>query len=111
MIKINKNNFEFLGELYLHDMELSDIMIDYKAHLANIILLSNSNDKNNLQFEGLKQFSIGIFENWGEGMYINEIINSIVKDNYISTIILLNSGDKIEILSKEVKYQAEQGLN
>ena len=40
---INKNSIELMNELYLHDMKLRDIKIDYNDHKVEISLIDPEN--------------------------------------------------------------------
>jgi len=61
-----------------------------------------------LKFCNIKKFSIDILEPWGEGIYIHEVQvnNQNLEDDshFFELVILINSGDKICIVSDEVNY-------
>jgi len=115
---ITANNIEALEALDLHDTELLEIAIDYAAHKANISLKNEHGNKYILLFERMQYCSITGFEPWGEGMYVSEINGTlncanliaklcndyVIHEDSFMTMILLNSGDKIEILSGELNY-------
>jgi len=115
---INLKDIELINHIYLHDMKLLDISIDYAGHKVNIILFDEQEKTHTLIFDNMQNFSINRFEPWGEGAYVNEIKaitscldkvidigNECVIDNEaFVTEVLLNSGDKIEILSTQIQF-------
>lgn len=119
MIMINKNNLETLNELYLHDMELLDIKVDYFGHKVEVHLCDKQKNKHDMMFEHLQYFLLTGFEPWGEGMYVSEVkaittdIENLIKmadDCVINSDafmieMLLNSGDKINIISNKIQYE------
>jgi hypothetical protein len=116
---INLKNIELINELYLHDMELMDIKINYFSHITEIFLNSPKDGNHVLIFKHMQSFTIEVFEPWGEGSYINEIsviapchgnlinINNeqVITTGSFLTEILINSGDKIRILSTELIFK------
>ena len=118
MIMITSSNLETLNELYLHDMELLDIKVDYFGHKVEVHLCDEQKNKHDMIFEHMQYFLLTEFEPWGEGMYISEVkstttgIESLVKmaDDCIintdafMTEVILNSGDKIAIISSKIQY-------
>jgi len=116
---INKSNLETLNEIYLHDMELFDINIDYAGHKVEIHLYDEQKNKHKMIFEHMQYFLISGFEPWGEGMYVNEVktittgIENLIKTDGEYDVnadafmmeMLLNSGDKINIISNKIQYE------
>jgi len=117
---IKKENIESIKELYLHDMKLLDIKIEYCNHNAMILLCDEPKKKNHrLLFKHIQSFSIERFEPWGEGVYLSQVTiadanieemikideESLVDKNAFLVEILINSGDKIKILSSEVLFE------
>ena len=59
-----------------------------------------------LEFINVKKIDVSIYEPWGEGIYINELTVQLAKD-YLSFEVLMNSGDKINIIASEMIYQCQ----
>lgn len=114
---INKKNIQSLNELDLHDMELLDIKIDYSSHKVEISLKERQKYIHILLFEHMQSFSIDGFEPWGEGMYVSEVKaittfpeslikkddECVIDEEAFLTEILINSGDKIKVLSTHIQ--------
>lgn len=98
-------------------MELSNINVDYYRHRVEVVLVEREK-KYIIIFDCVQMFSVEIFEPWGSGVYVSEVrvitsdIEELVKLNKESVIdeeaflieILLNSGDKISIISTAINY-------
>lgn len=119
MYIIDKNSQENIKKIDLHDGEIEKIICDYDNHKINLpVKLYNSNltIEAELIFENVVYIDISIYEPWGEGKYINEVIvNDSLdilerlkdcgnKNDYIHIDILINSGDNINIICKRVVY-------
>ena len=113
--KITANNLERLKDLDLHDSKLTEIICNYDTHEVNIPLkLDYLNKKNvfvSLKFSNVKKFFVEILEPWGAGIYIHEIKvksqNLEGDSHFFELTILLNSGDRICIISNEINYYEE----
>ena len=98
-------NYQDLNSLYLHDSELKDIIVDYNSKELIINLLDSDKKKYSFNIK-FYFFFIECFEPWGEGIYIDSF--SIAHHCHESGIecikmeLLLNSGDKLKILAKEI---------
>lgn len=100
-------NYQDLNSIYLHDYELKDILVDYNNKKLTIKFLSTDNKINifNIKFYS---FYIECFEPWGEGIYIDSFTVSLhCLESDIECIemeLLLNSGDKVKIIAKEINF-------
>jgi hypothetical protein len=112
---VTLKNVELISELQLHDMELLDIKISYFNHSVEIFLRPPQGNDHTLMFNRIQSFSIEAFEPWGEGIYLNKIdvktpcqdvfADNVVAEEAFLIEILLNSGDKIKILSSEMHFE------
>lgn len=120
-MKITLRNIQEVEECHFHDFRLGDIVCDYFNHKVQLVLVGEKEEKWKLTANGVRYFSIGIFETWGEGYYISEVstfierLDEIVKLDKEQVIeetefvfeMLLNSGDRILILSKELEWNQD----
>lgn len=99
----NVSNYNELNKLYFHDYALANISVDYSAKLMKLYMQDEQNTMHELNIR-FYFFSIECFEPWGEGVYINSHTISLKKEKseYIAIDFLLNSGDKLSIMAKEV---------
>ena len=103
----NAKNIKDLNALYLHDYALKDIIVDYNSKALSIHLLSPDTKKCifNIKFYSLY---IECFEPWGQGTYINSFTASLHCNTSgiecIKMDVLLNSGDALNILAKEIVF-------
>lgn len=114
MKKISINYINFANEvknLDLHDAELRDVYCSYDKHEIEIPVIIDAPGKRNVKskmgFFGVCNFSISFLEPWGQGVYINEIKILEGEGEFTKKLcceLLLNSGDKITIISDEIKY-------
>lgn len=120
----DKYTINKIHDVNLHDAEISKVTCDYNMHKIKIPLklygFNNSYKEAVIIFEDVHYTDISFYEPWGLGIYINEvnvsdgtdIINRLVdyKNNNESFClsILLNSGDRINILSSKVIYSEIQ---
>jgi hypothetical protein len=101
-------NYRDINSIYLHDFELKDITINYNSKELTINLSSIDNKifLFNIKFYS---FSIEGYEPWGEGIYIDSFsIDSYTSKSELECIemeLLLNSGDKLKILAKEISIE------
>ncbi|HEY8401848.1 MAG TPA: hypothetical protein VIK89_11320 [Cytophagaceae bacterium] len=118
-MNINKFNKQELENLLLHDAEVTQILCDYDQHKIILPIKKNISQDINAEivFENVIYFDMSFYEPWGPGIYISEVrlnenidilerlkeCNSISKD-YFQIVILLNSGDKINIIASNVVY-------
>jgi len=114
---ISKKNIIDFNDVYVHDFELKNINIDYFNYKVKISLYCELEGEKEFNFNSLNFFSISRLEPWGAGMYVSEIIaftdydktgidleDGVIMDaDIFMTELLLNSGDKIRILSKELQ--------
>ena len=116
----DKDTIHKILDLNLHDAEISKVTCDYNMHRIEIPVkfrkYNNSYKKIIIILEDVQYADISFYEPWGAGIYINEvnandgtdIINRL--DDYQSNnksfclSILLNSGDRINILTSKVIY-------
>ncbi|KRQ86778.1 hypothetical protein ABG79_01269 [Caloramator mitchellensis] len=120
-MEITKKTKDRLRKLYLHDGEIKKIICDYDQHMIIIPIsfIMKNNDKKFIELilDNVYYFDISMYEPWGEGIYISDIM--INDDSLISSrfegrecidndcfefIIILNSGDKIRIITSKVTY-------
>lgn len=106
-IKINSNSKQYLNNLDIHDSVVEDINCNYDQHIVNIPLLlqspKNKGIPSNLRFIDVKQLDISIYEPWGAGFYLNELTIEEI-NTHLKFVLLLNSGDKISIIAREMEY-------
>ncbi len=80
-----EEDIKALNELYLHDMELLGIKINYFGRIVEVSLNDEQKNKHALLFGHMQNFSMTGFEQWGEGMYVSKVkvitscIENIVK--------------------------------
>lgn len=109
-----------IQDVYLHDAEIDKITCDYYTHRIEIPVKlgekKNCGKKAVLIFEGVQYVDISLNEPWGSGIYINEV--SVIDGTEITNRlvdyqpnkecfclrILLNSGDRINILNSKFIY-------
>lgn len=109
----NAKNINDLNALYLHDYALKDIIVDYNNKTVSIHLSSPDNKKCifNIKFYS---FHIECFEPWGQGIYIDSFTTSLHCNTSgiecIKMDVLLNSGDALNILAKEVVSKIMQEI-
>lgn len=101
------NNYGKLKDFYLHDSELQNIMVNYNKKEIEINLITATNLDTNtreikLFFNGVRNLHVPMLEPWGSGFYINSI-DLEVEEDYIKTIITLNSGDEIKCDSETIE--------
>lgn len=120
ILTFDKHTIHKIQDLNLHDAEIVKVSCDYNMHRIEIpvkLYKCNNNCKEAvIIFEGVHYADISFYEPWGAGMYVNEvsvndgtdIINRLVdyqtNNECFCLGILLNSGDKINILSSKVMY-------
>jgi len=121
VLTFDKHTSYKIQDINLHDAEITKIYCDYDMHRIEIPLklcnfYNNCKKEVLLIFEDVHYIDVSFYEPWGAGIYINEvkindgsgIINRL--DEYKSNkecfclSILLNSGDKINILASRVIY-------
>ena len=116
----NKHTIYKIQDLNLHDAEIAKITCDYNMHRIEIPVKlcrdNNSYKEAVIIFEDVQYADISFYEPWGAGIYINEvnvndgtdIINRLVEyqrnSESFCLSILLNSGDRINILTSKVIY-------
>ncbi|ABN54207.1 MAG TPA: hypothetical protein DEF39_11140 [Hungateiclostridium thermocellum] len=116
----NKHTIYKIQDLNLHDAEIAKITCDYNMHRIEIPVKlcrdNNSYKEAVIIFEDVQYADISFYEPWGAGIYINEvnvndgtdIINRLVEyqrnSESFCLSILLNSDDRINILTSKVIY-------
>lgn len=119
MVFLNDTKYE-IEKLNLHDAEITKVFCDYEQKKVEIPLKLNINADTGenaiLLFEGVHYMEISLHEPWGAGIYLNEVSvsgctnisshlnNCQPDDNCFCISILLNSGDKINIIALKVVY-------
>ena len=122
MIVIEKENITELDNLSMHDSKVLEMICNYNEHKVIIPVekdgISNIKRTAELIFEDVVYFDFSCFEPWGEGIYIYEIkitskneklfdsCNSISGDKHFNIEILINSGDKFNILCSKFLYDS-----
>jgi len=103
----NLKNYQDLNSIYLHDYELKDIIVNYSSKVLTIRLLNTDNQLIDFNIN-FYSFYIECFEPWGEGIYINSFSVSLHRlaseTECMKMDLLLNSGDKLTILAKEISF-------
>ncbi len=95
---------------YLHDYEISDIQIMYKESIINVNLISPKGEKSIVKILDFINQEIVRNEPWGSGMYIFSFkFNYFKQSNYYKLHFLLNSGDYLDITTKEKPILIEIG--
>ena len=101
----NLRNYQNLNSIYLHDYELKDIIIDYNNKELTIHLINSDNKKRTFKIT-FYSFFIECFEPWGQGIYIDSFTVLLHRLEFgmecIKIEFLLNSGDKLKIMAKEI---------
>lgn len=111
-IELNYGNISEVRQLPIHDAELLDISCDYKNYAVHIYLSLDSPRKKNIKAQlslfGVKLLNIPIDEPWGVGKYLNEVTGDMKEPQNINLLfnlkVLLNSGDEILVIAKELVY-------
>ena len=119
-LTFDKYTIHKIQDLNLHDAEITKVFCDYNMHRIEIPVRlykgKNSYKEVLIIFEDVHYVDISFYEPWGAGIYINEvsindgtdIINRLVdyqtNNESFCLSILLNSGDKINILTSKVIY-------
>lgn len=113
MIIIEDFNKDLIGQLDLHDAEVSDVICNYANRLVKMPVILHSPNKDNvkalLEFKQVSFMDISFIEPWGAGYYINEITTNVIPPHdslagSFSLEILLNSGDKIRVVTQKLIY-------
>ncbi len=120
ILTFNKYTIHKIQDLNLHDAEIVKVSCDYNMHRIEIPVkvckCGNNFTEAVIIFEGVDYADISFYEPWGAGIYVNEvsvndgteIINRLVdyqiNNECFCLNILLNSGDKINILTSIVIY-------
>jgi hypothetical protein len=109
-----------IQDFNLHDAEVAKVTCDYNMHRIEIPLklykCNNSVKEVTITCEDVQYADISFYEPWGAGIYVDEvsinagadIINRLVEyqsnNESFCLSILLNSGDRINILTSKVIY-------
>ena len=101
------NNYEVLNDIYFHDSELKDALVNYNKKEIEINLrTAKTQDMNSLEiklfFYDVRDFHVPMLEPWGYGFYIYSI-DFIAEDKCIKSTITLNSGDVITCVSEIIE--------
>jgi len=122
MVRLTLSNVNEYKNVHLHDAKLGNILCDYCGHLVAIDFELRQNGimrKARLEFEKVKSLTVGISEPWGESPYVFELIaesgdaslNNIEDTRGINrcflTTLLLNSGDRIKVVSEVLKHDTQ----
>lgn len=106
---INAENIDLLRNLNLHDAEVSDITCNYLNHQVDIPLklhIPNVEPAEAIiKFDDVLRTDISYCEPWGAGFYVFEVTaDKVSEDGYFQVSILLNSGDKINVVTSKMTY-------
>lgn len=117
----DKSTIHKIQDIYLHDAEIAIITCDYDLHKIVMPLkrVKTENDYKEvvLVFEGVQYVDISMYEPWGSGVYINEIVvddgmriaermvDFQANNECFCMNIILNSGDIIHIFSSKLSIQ------
>lgn len=111
---IDANNIE-KNELYLHDVLLNDIKIQYlKKEIYFSLTLPaelpqrKQEEKAVLVIKEMLYFKLSANEPWGMGSYIFSVEGKPYKKGFVKIILLLNSGDKIIFCGKKIYMYTEK---
>lgn len=119
MLTLTLGNIDQHSDIHIHDAEIGDLLCDYQEHSVTVdlkLFRNNTTEKVRLEFEIVKYLSVSIYESWGNGIYIVEMniehenldatrfLGIQGLGNCFLTTLLLNSGDRIEVLSEVLKY-------
>ena len=108
-----------IGFLKLHDARVKKVVCDYDQHKI-YIPIKLEQKKLELLFEEVMYLKMGLSEPWGAGIYIYKTaihsdVKEILKQEYDDNMekmtlysLLLNSGDKFEIVAKNVKILLQE---
>jgi hypothetical protein len=115
-------DFEEIGNICFHDAELRLIITDYYKHKVECPLVIYPIGQKSfhalLRFIDIVHIDVDIFEPWGSGFYINDvdfkpnkndsvIVFDRIDEGYFTFKILLNSGDWISVIAKQLIYIEE----
>jgi hypothetical protein len=103
-------NFDELKNLYFHDDELQNIVVNYMNKEILLHLVKTGTQDTNpkeigLVFTGGYDLHIPMVEPWGSGFYVNSIEFNKHSNTQIRTKILLNSGDEITCIAETIKIE------
>ncbi len=116
----NKNTIHKIQDLYLHDAEITNVSCDYNMHRIEVPIkfceCNNEYIEAIIICEGVQYIDFSFYEPWGAGIYVselsandgNDIIDRLVEyqtnNESFCLSILLNSGDRMNILTTKVIY-------
>ncbi len=111
-------NISEVRQLPLYDAELLSIVCDYRSYAVYIYLKLDSPSKSNVKARislfGVKLLNVPINEPWGAGIYINEVTcdtkEAQIEDSLFNLKVLLNSGDEILVIAKDLIYFEELNM-
>ena len=116
----DKKTIHKIQELYLHDAEITKVSCDYNMRRIEVPIkfceCGNEYKEAIIICEGVQYIDFSFYEPWGAGIYVSEIsandgtdiIDRLVdyqtNNESFCLSILLNSGDRINILTSKVVY-------
>jgi hypothetical protein len=101
------DNYKEIENIYLHDSELREIIINYFKKEVSLILVTaatSSKPSQNVKFlfEQVSDTHVPIKEPWGSGYYIHSLEVELDEDQ-IKPNIILNSGDFVRCIATLLK--------
>lgn len=107
MTTYSVDNFHEIENIYLHDSELREIVINYFKKEVSLILVTAATSSKSSQnvkflFEQVSDIHVPIKEPWGSGFYIHSLEVELAEDR-IKTNIILNSGDIVKCIATLLK--------
>jgi hypothetical protein len=125
METIRLENIEEIKTIYIHDSKIINVDCDYNNQLIKLMLdtlgVKGLGDKGikyaTLEFNYTKYIFMSFVHPWGDGISIISFdarkglsinikpLNGIDISNSFLTEFILNSGDKIEVVSEVLKYE------
>jgi len=113
-MRYTKKNVAIIEDISLHDYEMLNVEIDYFQKSLEIELKSPQGKRILIKTKRLYYLIVEGNEPWGEGGYVHElkpIVDGVGSElgltnkEVFGIYILVNSGDKIILYTKELEFQ------
>jgi hypothetical protein len=107
LLEFSINNHKEIEQLYVHDSELKEIVVDYANKEVRVNLLTaqiNELPQKQVEFifQKVTDVHVPMNEPWGSGFYLHSILVEEANTR-IKTTLELNSGDEITCIAELVK--------
>jgi hypothetical protein len=108
VITISKKEQEKIQNLNLHNAKFTKIICDYDERTAQmpIIMTGKCQYPALLTFENILQLECNLKKPRESGLYILEVSIDDADGDYFRVIIILNSGDKVNIITSKMIFSS-----